>query len=46
MTKIKLKVTHFGYVVTVDVTIMYIDLQTKLQVSLKVTVQLIYYWSK
>ena len=46
MGKIKLRVTNFGYVMTVDVTIMYTNFQVKLWVLLKVTVQLIYYWSK
>ena len=41
MTKIKLRITNFGYVITVDVTIMYTDFQMKLQVSLKVMVQLL-----
>ena len=41
MSKIKLRVLNFGYVIAIDVTIMYTNLQTKLQVFLKVTVQLI-----
>ena len=39
MTKIELRITNFGYVITVDVTIMHTDFQMKLQVLLKVTVQ-------
>ena len=46
MTKIKLRIMNFGYVVTADVTIKYINFQSKLHVSLKVTVQLLSYWSK
>ena len=46
MGKIKLRVLNFGYVMTVKVTIIHTDFQTKLQVSLEVMVQLIYYWSK
>ena len=46
MGKIKLRVTNFEYVIVVIVTIMHINFQTKLQVSLKVMAQLIYYWSK
>ena len=46
MIKIKLRITDFGYVITVNVTTMYINFQTKLQVLLKVMIQLIYYWSK
>ena len=46
MGKIKLRVMNFGYVMTVNGTIMHTNFQTKLQVLLKVTVQLIYYWSK
>ena len=45
MGKIKVRVTNFGYVITVDVAIMYTNFQMKLQVSLKVMIQLIYYWS-
>ena len=41
MGKIKLRITSFGYMVTIDVTIMYTKFQMKLHVSLKVTVQLI-----
>ena len=44
--KIKLRVTYFGYVVTVDVTIMYTNFQIKLQVLLNVLVQLCSYLSK
>ena len=36
MGKIKLRAMNFGYVMIVDVTIMYINSQMKLQVSLKV----------
>ena len=43
MDKIKLRVKNFGYLITVDVTIMYINFQTKLWVLLKVMVQLIYF---
>ena len=46
MTKIKLRVMNFGYVITVDRTIMHTNFQMKLQVLLKVTVQLVYYWFK
>ena len=46
MGKIKLRVTNFAYVIPVPVTIMYINFLMKLWVLLKVTVQLIYYWSK
>ena len=41
--KIKLRVLNFGYVITVNVTIMYTNFQMKLWVLLKVTVQLIYF---
>ena len=46
MGKIKLRVTDFGYVVTVNVTIMYTNVQMKLHVSLKVMVPLLSYLSK
>ena len=46
MGKIKLRVTNFAYVIPVPVIIMYINFLMKLWVLLKVTVQLIYYWSK
>ena len=46
MTKIKLRIMNFGYVITVDVTIKYINFQSKVWVSLKVMVQLLSYWSK
>ena len=46
MIEIKHTIMNFGYVLTVNVTIMYINFQMKLHVSLKVMVQLIYYWSK
>ena len=46
MTKIKLRVINFGYIMIVDVTIMYINFQMKPQVLLRVMVQLVYYWSK
>ena len=46
MGKIKLTVLNFGYVITVDVIIMYTNFQTKLQVLIKVMVQLIFYESK
>ena len=46
MGKIKLRVTNFGYVITVNVTIISTNFQMKLFVLLKVTVQLVYYWSK
>ena len=46
MTKIKLRIINFGYVITVNVTIMHANFQVKLQVSLKVTVQLLSYMSK
>ena len=40
--KIKLRFMNFRYVMNVHMTIMYTNFQMKLQVSLKVTVQLIY----
>ena len=40
MTKIKLRVLNFEYVVVIDMTIMYINFQMNLQVSLKVMVKL------
>ena len=40
MTKIKLRVLNFGYLIAIYMTIMYINFQTNLQVSLKVTVKL------
>ena len=40
MTKIKLRIINFGYVMTVDFTIKYVKFQNKVQVLLKVTVQL------
>ena len=43
MGKIKLTVTNFGYVMAVNMTIVCINFQMKLQVSLKVTVKLVYY---
>ena len=43
MTKVKLRIMNFRYAITVNVTIMYTSFQMKLQVLLKVTVQLIYY---
>ena len=46
MGEIKLRVTNFGYMITVDVNIMHTNFQMKLQVLLKVMVQLVYYWSK
>ena len=41
MTKIKLRALNFGYVITVHMTIMYIQFEMNLQVSLKVMVKLI-----
>ena len=41
MTKIKLRVLNFGYVMAVDMTMMHINFQMNLQVLLKVTVKLI-----
>ena len=41
MTKIKVRITNFGYVMTVNVTIMYTNYQMKLWVLLEVMVQLI-----
>ena len=41
MSKIKLRVTNFGYVITVSVAVMYTNFQSKLQVLLQVTVQLL-----
>ena len=46
MTKIRLRVLNSGYVLTVNVAIMHTNFQMKLQVLLKVMVQLAYYWSK
>ena len=43
MGKIKLRVMNFGYVMTINITIMCINFQLKLQVSFKVMVQLDYY---
>ena len=43
MGKIKLGVMNFGSVMTFNMTIMCINFQMRLQASLKVTVQLIYY---
>ena len=40
MTKIKLTVLIFGYVIAINMTIMYINFQMNLQVSLKVMVEL------
>ena len=40
ITKIKPRVLNFGYVVAIDMTIMYINFQMNLQVLLKVTVKL------
>ena len=40
MTKIKLTVLNFGYVIAIDMIIMYINVQMNLQVLLKVMVQL------
>ena len=42
----KIKVMNFGYVITVNMTIMHTNFKTKLQILLKVMVQLVYYWSK
>ena len=41
ISTIKLRVLNFGYMMTVNVTIMYINFQMNLQVLLKVTVQVI-----
>ena len=40
MTKIKLRIMNFGYMITVNVTIMYIKFEGKLWVLLKDIVQL------
>ena len=40
ITKIKLRVLIFGYVIGIDMTIVYINFQMNLQVLLKVTVKL------
>ena len=45
MGEIKPRVMHFKYMIAVNVTILYTYFQMKMQVSLKVMVQLIYYWS-
>ena len=41
MTEIKLRVMKFGYMMTVDVTIMYTNFQIELWVLLEVMLQLI-----
>ena len=46
MTKIKIRITNFGYVITVNVTIMHTKFHMKLWVSLKVMAQLLSYLSK
>ena len=40
MTKIKLQVLNFGYLIAINMTITYINFQINLQVSLKVTIKL------
>ena len=40
ITKIKVTVLNFGYVIAIDMTIMYINIQTNLWVLSKVTVKL------
>ena len=40
MTKIKLRVVNFWYVMAINMTIMYINFQMNLQVSLKVMIKL------
>ena len=40
ITKIKLRVLNFGYMIAINMTIMYINFQMNLQVLLKVMVKL------
>ena len=46
MGNIKLRALNFGYMMGVNVTIMYKNFQMNLQVSFKVMIQLISYCSK
>ena len=46
ITKIKLRVLNFRYVIAINMTIMYINSQTNLWVSLKVIAKLTLYCSK
>ena len=41
MGKVKLIIMNFRYVIAVDVTLMHTNFQTKLQISLKLVVQLL-----